>query len=133
MVKYLKYYYCHFQDRSTPLKIMAFGDHFERHHNEDDTQSSRPTTEPLSAVVALERLAGLGAIDGDGINIFVNQARSAMRGYRLKAMSEVAFEDNFAVTQINESLPPAIHAHAGQIVDLVRCEGNMPAKISKDP
>jgi hypothetical protein len=78
MVKYLKYYFCHFQDRSTPLKIMAFVDQFERHHNKDDTQSSRPTTEPLSAVVALERLAGLGAIiDGDDINIFVNQARHA--------------------------------------------------------
>jgi hypothetical protein len=52
--------------------------------------------------------------------------------YRLKSISEVAFEDNFAVTQINESLPPAIHAHAEQIVDLVRCEGDMPAKISRD-
>jgi hypothetical protein len=78
----VKYYFCHFQDSSTPLKVMAFVDQFERHHTQDDTQSSRPTTEPLSAVVALERLGGLGAIfDGDDINIFVNQARSAMRGY----------------------------------------------------
>lgn len=103
---------------------MAFVDQFERHHNKDDTQSSGPTTEPLSGVVTLERLAGLGAIiDGDDMNIFVNQARSAMRGYRLKAISELAFEDNFAVTQKNESLPPAIHARAEQIVDLVRSEG----------
>jgi len=116
-----------------PLKIMAFVQKCKRHHNEDDAQSSRKAAKPRPAVVSREHSQGLGAvIDGDDINIFVNQARFAMRGYRLKAISELAFEDNFAVAQINKSWPPAIHARAEQIVDLVRRKGDMPAKVRKD-
>jgi hypothetical protein len=112
IVKYVKYYFCHFQDITTPLKIMAFVDQFKRGHNKDDAQSSREAAQPLSAVVLLERSPGLGAIiDGD-TNIFAIQERSARHGYRLKANSELAFEDNFAATQTNESLQPAIHVRA---------------------
>jgi hypothetical protein len=123
IVKYVKYYFCHFQDKAPQLKIMAFVQQFKRHHNKDDVQSSRKAVKPLSAVVFLERSQGLGAIiDGD-TNIFANQARSARHGYRLKAISESAFEDNFTATQTNESLPPVIHAQAERIGDFVRCEG----------
>jgi hypothetical protein len=101
---------------------MAFVDQCELHHNRYDAQSSRPTSELLSAVVTLERLTDLGALIDGGTNIFANQARSVMCGYRLKAISELASEDNFAATQTNESLPPVIHAQTEQIVDFVRCE-----------
>jgi hypothetical protein len=123
IVKYLKYYFRHFQDRAPPLKIIAFVRQFKRHHNRDDAQSSRKAAKPLSAVVMLERSQGLGALTDGDTNIFANQARSARHGYRLKAVSELAFEDNFAAAQTNESLPPVIHAQAEQIVYFVRCEG----------
>jgi hypothetical protein len=107
----------------SPLKIMAFVQQFKRHHKKDDVQSSRKTAKPLSAVVLLEHSQGLGAIiDGD-TNIFANQARAARHDYQLKAISELAFQDNFAATQTNESVPPVIHAQAELIVDFVRCEG----------
>jgi hypothetical protein len=105
------------------LKIMAIVQQFKRQHNKDDTQSLRKAAKPLSAVVLLERSQGLGAIiDGD-TNIFANQARSTGQNYRLKAISGLAFEDYFAATQTNESLPPVIHAQAEHTGDFVRCEG----------
>jgi hypothetical protein len=114
----MKYYFCHFQDRALPLKIMAFVQQFKRHHNKDDAQSSRKAAKPLPAVVTLERITGLRAIiDGD-TNIFVNQARSARHGHRLKAISELAFEDKFAATQTNESLPPIIERRNSRITPI---------------
>jgi len=94
IVKYVKHYFAHFRDGLMLLEIMVLVDQFERDHNKDDAESSRPTPEPLWAVITLEHITGLGAIiDGDDITILVNQACSAMRGYRLKAISDMALED----------------------------------------
>jgi hypothetical protein len=104
---------------------------FEPHHDKDGVQLPRKTAEPPSAVVVLDRCLGPGLIIDEGRHKYFRRPGIRRHAW-LPANSDLRVGAWGYFRHHHESRLSAIQAHAGQMVDLARCDYRLAPRRSDD-